>query len=311
MTATDPGAVAGAAEPYLARCRFPEPAAGPVWLAVSGGPDSMALMVLARAAGLDGTVVHVDHRLREGSESEAAIVASVAADLGFAFDPRQVDVAPGADLEARARQARYRVLPDGVLTGHTMEDQAETVLLNLLRGAALDGLSAMRPRADRRRPLLGLRRAETEEVCRRAGLAPICDPSNVDPRFRRNRVRAEALPLLCDIAGRDLVPLLARQAALAAADVDLLETMASDIDPRDVTALRGAPAPLAHRALRRWLRSTSAGGGEEMHPPSAAELARVMDVVDGRRTACELSGGRRVSRRAGMLSISGAESRSR
>lgn len=305
MTALEPACVADAAGPYLARCRFPDPADGPVCLAVSGGPDSMALMVLARAAGLQGTVVHVDHGLREGSQGEAHVVGDEAARLGFSFESRQVTVAPGADLEARARRARYAALPDGVLTGHTMDDQAETVLLNVLRGAALDGLSAMRSRPDRRRPLLWLRRYETEDVCLRAGITPICDPTNADPRFRRNRVRAEALPLLCDIAGRDLVPVLARQAALAGEDVDLLESMASDLDPRDVVALRAAPIPLARRALRRWLRSPSAGGGDDLHPPSAAELARVMDVVEGRHTACELSGGRRVSRRAGRLTVSG------
>ena len=302
MTATVPVGV----DDFLLRCRFPDPAAGPVWLAVSGGPDSMALMVLARVAGLEGTAVHVDHGLRPGSDREAGIVATVAAALGFDFDSRRVDVRAGTDLEARARRARYEALPDGVLTGHTMDDQAETVLLNVLRGAALDGLSAMRQRPDRLRPLLGLRRYETEEVCRRAGIDPLRDPSNADPRFRRNRLRSEALPLLCDVAGRDLVPVLARQAALAAEDVDLLETMASNIDPCDVSALRDVPAPLARRALRRWLRSAPPGGGDDLHPPSAAELARVMDVVEGRYTACELSGGRRVSRRAGRLALTPA-----
>ncbi len=291
---------------YLPKCRFPDAVAGPVSLAVSGGPDSMALMVLARAAGLQGTVVHVDHGLRPGSDREAAVVGAVAAGLGFDFRPCRVSVAPGPDLEARARSARYRVLPDGVMTGHTMDDQAETVLLNVLRGAALDGLSAMRSRPDRHRPLLGLRRYETEEVCRRAGIDVIRDPTNGDPRFRRNRLRSEALPLLCDIAGRDLIPVLARQAALAAEDVDLLETMASDIDPCDVGALRAAPAPLARRALRRWLRSAPAGGDEDLHPPSGAELARVMAVVEGRHVACELAGGRRVARRAGRLRLSSA-----
>ena len=139
-----------------------------------------------------------------------------------------------------------------------------------------------------------------------AGVEPFRDPTNSDPRFRRNRLRSEALPLLCDVAGRDLVPVLARQAALAAEDVDLLETMASNIDPCDVGALRDVPAPLARRALRRWLRSAPAGGGDDLHPPSAAELARVMDVVEGRYTACELSGGRRVSRRAGRLALTPA-----
>lgn len=291
-------------EQLLSRCHFPPAAEGPVTLAVSGGADSLALTVLAAAVGLEGRVVHVDHGLRPGSDREADLVAESAKRFGFAFSSVRVDVADGPDLEARARRARYGVLPPGVLTGHTMDDQAETVLLNLLRGAGLDGLSGMRPAArvggmDVRRPLLGLRRAETEEVCLRAGLTPLRDPTNADPRFRRNQVRSDLLPLLERIAARDVVPVLARQAALVAEDVEVLELLSSALDPQDAAALRSAPPALARRALRAWLRS---GAGH--HPPSSAELARVMDVVEGRRRACELSGGRRVSRQAGRLSLS-------
>ena len=295
-------------DPLLTRCAFPPAGEGPVVLAVSGGPDSMALTVLAAGAGLSGRVVHVDHGLRPGSEQEAPMVERVARETGFSFESVRVCVPPGPDLEARARRARYGVLPAGVLTGHTMDDQAETVLLNLLRGASLDGLSGMRARSgvargpvSVRRPLLGLRRAETLEVCRRAGITPLVDPSNSDPRFRRNRVRAELLPLLELIAERDVVPVLARQAAWAADDVDLLDLLASSVDPTDVLALRSAPPALARRALRAWLRS-----GEGHHPPSSAELTRVMDVVDGRRRACQLAGGRRVWRRAGRLAVTEA-----
>ncbi|HUE60120.1 MAG TPA: ATP-binding protein, partial [Acidimicrobiales bacterium] len=119
---------------FLARCDFP-PAGADVALAVSGGADSLALLVLASAAGLKATAWHVDHGLREGSDLEAERVAKVAAAYGAGFDGRTLTVTPGPDLEARARAARYSVLPAGVLTGHTMDDQAETVLLNLLRGA--------------------------------------------------------------------------------------------------------------------------------------------------------------------------------
>lgn len=319
MTATAPGPAqapvagsdaAGAASPYLGRCAFPAPAAGPVSLAVSGGPDSAALMVLAGAAGLRGTVIHVDHGLRAGSDADAPAVERWASALGFSFDCRRVHVAPGPDLEARARRERYSVLPAGVLTGHTMDDQAETVLLNFMRGAALDGLGGMRAGPEDRasgppvrRPLLGLRRAETADICRRWGIEPLLDPSNSDARFRRNRVRAELLPLLCDIAGRDAVPVLARQAALLAADADFLEGLAAAVDPLDVRALRGVPVPLARRALRAWLRSPEAGAGAEAHPPSSADLARVMEVVEGSRRACQISGGRRVSRRLGRLAV--------
>jgi tRNA(Ile)-lysidine synthase len=290
-----------APDAVLALCRFP--AEGPVTLAVSGGPDSMALLVLAADAGLGGLVVHVDHGLRPGSAAEADVVARAARRFGFGFEGRRVEVAPGADLEARARRARYGVLPSGVLTGHTMDDLAATVLLNLLRGGALDGLAAMSRSGPLGlgavvRPLLGLRRSDTVAVCERAGIETVDDPSNRDVRFRRNRLRAEGIPLLADIAGRDVVPVLARQAALAADDVELLESLAGDIDPTDVVALRSAPAALARRAVRSWLRS-----GPEQHPPSAAEVARVLDVAHGHHQACEVSGGRRVARRAGQLTL--------
>ena len=285
----------------LPRCRFPDPADGPVALAVSGGADSAALAVLARAAGLDGVMIHVDHGLRPQSSEEAGRVRCLATDLGYAFSAVQVEIRPGPDLEARARRARYSVLPPGVLTGHTMDDQAETVLLNLLRGAGLDGLSGMRSGggpAQVRRPLLGLRRADTMTVCRRAGFEPLVDPTNADPRYRRNRVRGELLPLLDQIAERDVAPVLARQAALLAEDGDLLAQMASVLDPSDVVALRATPRPLVRRALRGWLR-----GGEGQHPPSSSEVGRVMDVVEGRRRACQISGGRSVSRQAGRLVV--------
>jgi tRNA(Ile)-lysidine synthase len=295
----------------LARCRFPDPADDSCTLAVSGGPDSMALMVLARQAGLRGVVIHVDHGLRPGSSAEGAVVERAARPLGFDFRTERVAVPDGPDLEARARRARYAVLPPGVMTGHTMDDQAETVLLNLIRGAGLDGLAGMRSSSrigstssgshQVVRPLLGIRRSETAEVCRRAGLTPVADPSNSDLRFRRNRVRAELVPLMTRIADRDVVPVLARQASLMAADAGFLDDQAAHLDPTDARALREAPAPLARRALRAWLRS-----GPGFHPPSSAELGRVMDVVHGRATACELSGGRRVARSRGRLSVSPA-----
>jgi tRNA(Ile)-lysidine synthase len=289
----------------LQRCRFPDPAGSPYVLAVSGGADSMALMALAHRAGLEAQVVHVDHGLRPGSDKEAGVVKAAAGVFGYPFSSVAVSVAPGSDLEARARRARYGVLPAGVLTGHTMDDQAETLVLNLMRGAGLDGLAGMRVRGSGPgpgrvvRPLLGLRRAETSEVCRRVGLRPLDDPSNADPRFRRNRVRREVVPLMAIVAERDPVPVLARQAALIADDVELLESLAARLDPTDVQGLRAAHPALARRALRKWLRT-----GEGVHPPSGAELARVLEVVEGRRQACQVSGGRRVARSRGRLYLS-------
>jgi tRNA(Ile)-lysidine synthase len=118
----------------LTRCDFP-PRGTAVTCAVSGGTDSLALLALASAAGCRVLAVHVDHSLREGSEGEAAVVAAAAQRFGADFRAERVTVDPGPNLEARARAARYSVLPPDVLTGHTADDQAETVLLNLLRGA--------------------------------------------------------------------------------------------------------------------------------------------------------------------------------
>lgn len=299
------GPALAASRRLLERCRFPDPTGGEeVTLAVSGGPDSLALVVLAHLAGLRGRVIHVDHGLRPESGHEGSIVAAAASRFGFEFEQVSVQVPAGPDLEARARKARYRALPEGVLTGHTMDDQAETVLLNMLRGGALDGLGGMRTGPGRPpvgRPLIGLRRSETVEVCGDAGLTPVLDPSNHDPRFRRNRVRAELIPLLSAVAERDVVPVLARQAEVAAEDVQLLDQLASGIDPTDARALARAPAPLARRSLRAWIRRSTPGG--ELHPPSWAEIGRVLEVAAGERRACELSGGRRVQRSRGRLSL--------
>ena len=165
-------------------------------------------------------------------------------------------MAPGPNLEARARAARYAVLPAGVLTGHTADDQAETVLLNLVRGAGLDGLAGMAPEG---RPLLALRRHETRALCAALGLDPVADPSNDDPGLRRNRVRHELLPLLDGVADRDVVPVIARQADLARADATALDELAAGLDPADARALAAAPPALARRAVRRWLRARRAG----------------------------------------------------
>jgi tRNA(Ile)-lysidine synthase len=280
------------------RCRWP--AGTGVALAVSGGPDSLALLILAVTAGLDVVAIHVDHGLRAGSADEAGVVADVAARWGAGFESRCAPVEPGPNLEARARAARYAALPPGVLTGHTADDRAETVLLNLLRGAGLDGLAAPGNTARVGRPLLTLRRHETNALCAATGVSPVRDPSNDDLAFRRNAVRHRLLPLLAEIGARDPVVVLNRQSDLLAEDAAYLDALAADIDPTDVRAVRDAPAPLARRALRRWLR---AGSDAEHHPPSAADLARVLRVARGEVVACQIAGGRRVARRAGRLRI--------
>ena len=279
-------------EELLARCSFPPPST-PVTCAFSGGADSTALLALATAAGLAVDAVHVDHGLRPSSTAEAERAVALGDALG-------VPVAWSTSRSIRsqrrgtARAARRAALPSGALTGHTADDRAETVLINLLRGAGLDGLAAMGPAPTR--PLLQLRRHETAAVCAHLGLVPIQDPSNHDPRFVRNRVRHELLPLLDDIAGRDTVPLLVRTATLVAEDLAILESAGAAIDPTDARAVAAATPAVARRALRRWL-------AVEGYPPDAASVSRVLEVASGERRACELPGGRRVERHRQRLRI--------
>ncbi len=275
----------------LERCTFPGPGE-PLSCAVSGGADSLALLALACAAGCRVTAIHVDHGLRAGSAGEAAVVASAARRFGAVFRSVRAPVPPGPNLEARARIARRAVLPEGSATGHTMDDQAETVVLNLFRGAGLDGLAGMRPGPVH--PLLSIRRSDTHDLCASLSLDPVVDPTNADRRFLRNAVRHDLLPACSYAAGRDLVPVLARQARLLADEASLLDQLSSAIDPADAATLAAAPLPLARRAARRWLRSAD-------HPPDAAAVERVLAVAAGAAAATDVAPGIRVRRRRGRL----------
>ncbi|MEC8392727.1 MAG: tRNA lysidine(34) synthetase, partial [Actinomycetota bacterium] len=125
----------------------------------------MALLVLATQVSSEVKAIHVDHGIRENSDTEADFVSQTAQSLGATFESVAIEVQPGPNLEARARKARYSVLPENVLTGHTADDQAETILLALIRGSAWHGLSGIRPSPQR--PILKLRRLETEAVCQK------------------------------------------------------------------------------------------------------------------------------------------------
>jgi tRNA(Ile)-lysidine synthase len=184
-----------------------------------------------------------------------------------------------------------------------MDDQAETVLINLLRGAGLDGLGAMTPGPEH--PILGIRRTETHALCVEMNLVVAHDETNDDLRILRNRLRAELVPLLTDLSQRDPIPLLARTAELARRDSSFLEAMSTHEipDPTKVAVLRANPEALSDRALRAWIRSARPEG--EAYPPSEAELARIRSVVEGTATAAELSGGLRVARTAGILRLEG------
>lgn len=180
------------------------------------------------------------------------------------------------------------------MTGHTLDDQAETLLIRLLRGSGTTGLAAMRPGP--RHPLLGLRRSETEAVCAALAVEPNRDASNEARDWWRSRVRHDLVPLIDEIAKRDTTPILARTADLLRDDDELLDRLAAAIDPTDAKAVADAEPALARRALRRWL--TLDG-----YPPDAAAIDRVLDVAHGHAVACELPGGRRVQRSGQRFSI--------
>lgn len=225
------------------------------------------------------------------------MVADAAMRLRVDFVALSVECALGPNLEARARSARRAALPAEVATGHTADDQAETVLVNLMRGSGVDGLAGMHP--GRRHPLLGLRRSETHRLVTALGFKIVSDPSNHDPAFQRNRIRHELLPMAQDVSRRDLVPVLARQAALLADDAALLDELARVLDPRDARQLALAPRPLARRAVRGWLRAMH----PDRYPPSSAAVERVLAVARGEVVACQLPGGCRVRRSQGRLVV--------
>lgn len=282
----------------LPLCDFPSPGTA-VECAVSGGADSTALMVLAKAAGCDVTAVHVDHGLREGSHLEAKIVQKNCELLGVKFRSERVSIEPGGNLEARARQARYSVLSENVCTGHTADDQAETILLNLIRGTGVAGLAGMEP--NRKHPILRLRRRDTETVCNVLGLEIVHDPSNDELDFRRNKIRHLVVPLLSEIAERDVVPLLNRSADHARETHELLvESTKREVgDPTDVQQLRSVSRFVAQTALYQWL-LPHVSEGKTLDKSS---IDRVMMVVDGYIVGTQLPGGAMVKRTRNKLRI--------
>jgi len=279
-----------------------------VVVACSGGPDSLALLALAAKAGLRPVAVHIDHGAREGSAAEAGVVEGFAQRLRTGFAAERVDVPPGPNFEARAREARYQALErarerlgaTAVLVGHTRDDQAETVLLNVLRGAGLAGLAGMPARRGTVvRPLLGVARADLAAVCRRLGLDPLDDPMNADPVHRRVWLRREVIPALERGARRDLRAVLARQAAAARDESDFLDGLAADLLATalvdgEVRAkpIVAAPVALARRAVRLWLGPP---------PPSSTDVERILAVARGEHRAVDVAGGVEVRRSGGRL----------
>jgi tRNA(Ile)-lysidine synthase len=262
-------------------------------VACSGGADSLALAAAAVAVRGEGAVhaAVVDHGLQDGSAERAAATAELLEGLGISATVRRVEVAGKGGVEAAARRARYAALdaarphPDApVLLGHTLDDQAETVLLGLGRGSGARSLAGMREwDAPWCRPLLGLRRAVTRAACAAAGLPVWDDPHNVDPRFTRVRLRHEVLPLLEDVLAGGVAEALARTARQLREDGDALDAVAADLlgrahDPEPGAGLRlapldGVPAALRRRVLRAWLATADVTALTDEHLRAADVLA--------------------------------------
>jgi tRNA(Ile)-lysidine synthase len=287
-----------------------------VLAAVSGGADSLALAAaLAHEApkrGLRAGAVTVDHGLQPGSAERAVDVARICKELGL--EPvvvETVTVGGTGGPEAAAREARYTALEEvavrtgasTVMLGHTLDDQAETVLLGLARGSGARSLSGMPARRGRlRRPLLGVRRKTTVQACRALGLEPWDDPHNADPAYTRSRVRAVALPALAEALGPGVAEALARTAALLRADADALDAWAAAVtDPFDVATLAALPPAVRTRSLR-LVAIASGVPASSLTAAHVAELDRLVTDWHGQGPV-SLPGGLVAERSCGRLSF--------
>lgn len=295
-------------------------------VALSGGADSLALAAGAafeapRAGWRIGAVI-VDHGLQDGSADAAAAAATAARSLGL--DPvlvRRVTVAvDGRGLEASARDARYAALDEAaretgaahVLLGHTLDDQAETVLLGLARGSGAASLMGMAARHGRYlRPLLGIRRTQTRQACLDAGLAPWDDPHNADPAYARVRVRTRVLPVLEAELGPGIAEALARTAEQLREDEQAFDEQIDEFieeicEPAEagiavsIAALAANPAALRQRIIRHVVASEF---GVSLSRVQTLEVARLVTDWHG-QGPIDLPGGALATRAGAHLVFS-------
>ena len=291
--------------------------------ACSGGADSLALAFAARYVAtrrdLKYAAVIIDHGLQQGSADIAARVRDQLDRLGYhdvTITAVQVDRSAAAGLEAAAREARYRALDTEararsatLMLGHTLDDQAETVLLGLARGSGSRSLAGMASRVGHFvRPFLGIRRATTEQVCAELGLNPWQDPHNADRRFTRVRVRETVLPTLETELGPGVAEALARTAELVRDDNELLDRLATEAsriegmggtDTLDCAALQAQPPALRRRIIRLWLLTHGLGDLSLRHISAVESL-----VIDWHGQKAIQIPGATVTRTAGRLRVS-------
>jgi len=306
-------------------------------VAVSGGADSTALLLAIEELktlnklAVDICVAHLDHRLRDSSAQDAKWVKELAAKLGYRSVIGRSTVAEDAkatsdNLEQAARKARYAFLErmakklsaNYVLTAHTMDDQAETVLMRLMRGSAgagLGGMEAVRPLAKNSsiklvRPLLWARRSDTEEYCRLRRTAFLSDEMNDDQRFVRVKVRKQLLPLM-ESFNNKIVEALSRTAAQLREDGAVLFNDSGALLKRasleaetetpalDVKVLSAAPPALRRRALRQWI-AEARGSARRLEMVHLSSVEKLLDGNAGGRVV-ELPSGGRVRRKRNRL----------
>jgi tRNA(Ile)-lysidine synthase len=275
-----------------------------VVVAVSGGPDSTALLhALTRVAPrlkLELTAAHLDHGLRRGSAADARAVAALCDRLKVPLVSRRTS--PPNDAEEAARELRHAYLETvaadlgaaTVALGHTADDQAETVVLHLIRGSGLEGLAAMQVREGLRfRPLLGTWREDVQAHCLKHGLHPVEDPTNRSPRFARNRVRRQLIPVM-ETFNPQVKSSLVRLATAAREEHEVvteqaMSWLAKQVDGLDRPGFKALPTAVGVESLRlAWGRAL---GGRAM-PGGAERLEQAMRVLSSPRQQATLPLGR-------------------
>lgn len=286
-------------------------------MALSGGADSLALTAAATTVK-PTTALIVDHRLQPGSDEVAATAREQALSLGC-VDAQIlcVEVGTAGGPEAAARTARYEALDAvrgdaPVLLAHTLDDQAETVLLGLGRGSGARSIAGMRPHDPPwYRPLLGIRREVTHAACDELNLTPWQDPHNTDRRYTRARLRAEVLPLLEDVLGGGVAQALARTAAALREDSDTLDTLAdrelselSTAGGLDTARLANLPEAVRRRVIRGWLLAGGASGLTDKQIRGVDTLVTAWRGQGGVAVGSPLRSRRLIAgRRDGMLTL--------
>lgn len=294
---------------------------------VSGGPDSVCLLEslvrLRRLFKIKVEVFHLDHRLREGSAAEAAYVSRLAARHRLPFHGRAASGSPGRgeSVEAWARTQRmvassavaHEIGAERIAEGHTTDDQAETLLIALVRGGGLEALTGIAPVLGREvQPLLGVTRNEVHAFCRSLGLRPKIDPTNADTRLLRNALRLEGIPALERATGRELVGTFARTADLLRRDEQELSRRAREaaglvIDEEaggldlDAAALTSLPGAIGSRVARLALYRLGV-------VPTQADVDALLDLAAGRPgRRRDLTGGSTARRRGAYVHLSPGE----